>query len=91
MKNYIDIHCHSVMTHYRNQDLHKTACEEIHKDLFTGSESLRSFYTQSNFAKLVKGGVGAIVISLYPVERKFLLPNFPIKGLLEKAISEITC
>ena len=90
MKNYIDIHCHSVMTHYRNQDLHKTACEEIHKDLFTGSESLRSFYTQSNFAKLVKGKVGAIIISLYPVERKFLLPKFPIKGLLEKAISEIT-
>jgi len=90
MKNYIDIHCHSVMTHYRNQELNIPACEEIHKEVFTGSESLRSFYSQSNFAKLAGGGVGAIIISLYPVERKFLLPNFPIEGLLEKVISNIT-
>jgi microsomal dipeptidase-like Zn-dependent dipeptidase len=90
MKNFIDIHCHSVMTHYRNQELNIPACEEIHREVFTGTESLRSFYTQSNFAKLVNGGVGAIVISLYPIEQKFLLPNFPFEGLLEKAISNIT-
>ena len=90
MKNFIDIHCHSVMTHYRNQEMNIPACEEIHKDLITGTENLRSFYSQSNFAKLVNGGVGAIVISLYPIERKFLLPNFPFEGLLEKAISNIT-
>ncbi len=90
MKNYIDIHCHSVMTHYRNQELNIPACEEIHKELFTGTENLRSFYTQSNFAKLANGDVGAIIISLYPIERKFLLPNFPIDGLLEKVISDIT-
>jgi hypothetical protein len=90
MKNYIDLHCHSVMTHYRNQELNISACDEIHKELFTGTENLRSFYTQANFAKLVKGDVGAIVISLYPIERKFLLPNFPFEGLLEKLISDIT-
>lgn len=90
MKNFIDIHCHSVMTHYRNQELNIPACEEIQREVFTGTESLRSFYTQSNFAKLVHGGVGAIIISLYPIERKFLLPNFPFEGLLEKAISNIT-
>ncbi len=90
MKNYIDIHCHSVMTHYRNKELNISACNEIHNELFTGTENLRSFYTQSNFAKLVKGDVGAIVISLYPIERKFLLPNFPIEGALDKLISNIT-
>ncbi len=70
MNNYIDIHCHSVMTHYRNQELNIPACEEIHKESIIADESLRSSYTQSDFGKLVTGKVGAIMISLYPIERK---------------------
>jgi len=62
MKAYTDIHCHSVMTHYRNPELNKTACEEIRKPGL--SESLRSSNTQSDFGKLVNGEVGGIIISL---------------------------
>ena len=91
MNNYIDIHCHSVMTHYRNQELNIPACEEIHIESIIADESLRSSYTQSDFGKLVTGKVGAIMISLYPIERKWLFPDRErLSNLLELAVSNIT-
>ena len=91
MKNYIDLHCHSVMTHYRNQELNVSACKEIQREGVTFDESLRSLYTQSDFGKLVTGHVGAILISLYPVERKWLFPDRKkLSGPLSELVSKIT-
>jgi len=88
MKGFTDIHCHSVMTHYRNPEIKKSACEEIRRPSL--SEALRSDNTQSDFGKLVKGGVGGIVITLYPIERKWMLPETNIPGLIEDLVSNIT-
>ncbi len=88
MKGYTDIHCHSVMMHYRNPELNKTACEEINK--MGISDSLRSSNTQSDFGKLVNGGVGGIIISLYPIERKWFLPDTTAPRLIAELVSRVT-
>lgn len=88
MKGYTDIHCHSVMMHYRNPELNKTACEEINK--MGISDALRSSNTQSDFGKLVNGGVGGIIISLYPIERKWLLPETDAPRLIAELVSRVT-
>lgn len=94
--NIIDIHCHSVMTHYRNQELGKTAGEEIETkvigfiDSLFGKETMRSYATQSDFGKLAKGNVEAILISLYPIERMWYLPKTNAPIVKDALISSIT-
>ncbi len=88
----IDIHCHSVMTHFRNHPHYPSACSEIRSKVggllgfFDNHESMRSEITQSDYSKLAKGNVSAIWISLYPIERKWL---FPRTGLMPMKSSKI--
>lgn len=95
-KGFIDIHCHSVMTHYRNKNQNIPVCKEISRDVWplldaiTGTEALRSYNTQSDFGKLAKNNAEAIIISLYAVERKWLLPKLADSGFKIKLISNIT-
>lgn len=95
-KGFIDIHCHSVMTHYRNRNKNIPVCKEISRDVWplldaiTGKESLRSYNTQSDFGKLANNNAEAIIISLYAVERKWLLPKLSDSGFKIKLISNIT-
>jgi len=94
--NFIDIHCHSVMTHYRNRDLNKTAGEEIEIkvigfiDSLFGKESMCKYTTQSDFGKLAHGNVEAAIISLYPIERMWYFPKTNSPIVKDALISSIT-
>lgn len=95
-RNFIDIHCHSVMTHYRNPAIKKTAGEEIETkvigfiDTLFGKETMRSYITQSDFGKLARGGVTTIMISFYPIERKWYMPKTNAPIVKDALISSIT-
>ena len=95
-RDFIDIHCHSVMTHYRNPESKKTAGEEIETkvigfiDTLFGKETMRSYVTQSDFGKLARGGVKAVLISFYPIERKWYLPKTNAPIVKDALISSIT-
>ncbi len=95
-KGIIDIHSHSVMTHYRNKESGIPACKEIVKNAWSmvdeimGQESVRSNNTQADFGKLAANNVQAIIISLYPLERKWFLPKLKDSTNKIKLISNIT-
>ncbi|HEY9114277.1 MAG TPA: membrane dipeptidase [Bacteroidales bacterium] len=95
-REFIDIHCHSVMTHYRNPEIKKSAGEEIESkvigfiDTLFGKETMRSYVTQSDFGKLAHGNVKAVMISFYPIERKWYLPKTNAPIVKDALISSIT-
>lgn len=94
--NFIDIHCHSVMTHYRNLEMSKTAGEEIETnvigfiDSLFGKEAMSPYITQSDFGKLAHGNVEAAFISLYPIERMWYFPKTNSPIVRDALISSIT-
>ncbi len=80
---FADIHSHSVMTHYRNQRSGIPVCKEINKgvksfiEFIMGKEAIRSYNTQADLGKLAINNVNTVVISLYPIERKWFMPKTP--------------
>ncbi len=95
-KGIIDIHSHSVMTHYRNKRSGVPACKEIIKEVWPlvdkimGNQTFRSYNTQADFGKLANNDVLAIIISLYPLERKWFMPKLSNGNLMIELISNIT-